>query len=156
MPLSYEFFRSGTGREHARWAADRIPGCGRGWEKCVVLRVFDDQTRGVVVFHDWNPEAATICMSAAGNPGWLNRSVLYAIHNYIFNDAGCQLAIMQVSENNTVMNRIARAYGYRDHIIPRLRGPNEAEIIWTLTDDDWRNSRFHRSNHGQANSTRTA
>ena len=83
--------------------------------------------------------------AAAGNPGWLSRSVLYAMHSYIFNDAGCQLAVMQVSEINKTMNRIARAYGYRDHTIPRLRGPKEAEIIWTLTDDDWRKSRFHRS-----------
>lgn len=85
-----------------------------------------------------------MCMSAAGSDGWLTRSVLYAMHNYVFNDAGCQLAILQTSERNKVMQRIARAYGYRDTRILRLRGRNEAEILWTLTDDDWRNSRFNR------------
>lgn len=108
------------------------------------MGVYRDEQIGGVVFHDWNPEAGTMCMSSAGADGWLSRSVLFAMHNYIFNIAGCQLAVLQTSERNTVMQRIARAYGYRDTRIPRLRGRDEDEILWTLTDDDWRNSKFHR------------
>ena len=128
----------------ARWVADRIKGCERGWSACVAMRVFTDRTIGGVVFHDWNPEAGVMCMSAAGEPGWLNRTVLHAMHSYIFDDAGCQLAVMQVSENNARMRRIGLAYGYTETRIPRLRGRDEAEIIMTLTDEDWRASRFHR------------
>lgn len=128
----------------ARWVADRIKGCGRGWDACVAMRVYrGEETIGGVVFHDWNPEAGTMCMSSAGEPGWLNRSVLHAMHSYIFDVAGCQLAVLQVSERNERMLRIGLAYGYTATRIPRLRGRDEAEIILTLTDDDWRASRFH-------------
>lgn len=108
------------------------------------MRVFREETIGGVVFHDWNPEAGVMCMSAAGQPGWLNRSVLYAMHSYIFDRASCQLAVMQVSENNERMLRIGLAYGYTAHRIPRLRGRNEAEILMTLTEEDWRASRFSK------------
>lgn len=110
----------------------------------MALRVHRDETIGAVVFHDWNPEAGVMCMSAAGEPGWLTREVLYAMHSYIFDRAGCQLAVMQVSERNERMRRIGLAYGYTETRIPRLRGRDEAEMIMTLTDEDWRASRFHR------------
>lgn len=83
-------------------------------------------------------------MSAAGGDGWLTRPVLHAMHDYVFNHAGCQLAVLQTSEHNQVMRRIAKAYGYREYVIPRLRGRDTAEAILTLTDDDWKASRFHR------------
>ncbi len=83
-------------------------------------------------------------MAAAGEPGWLNRSVLHAMHTYIFDAAGCQLAVMQVAEDNDRMRRIGRAYGYTETRVPRLRGRDKAEIIMTLAEEDWRASRFHR------------
>ena len=115
------------------------------------MRVYNEEkTLGGVIYHDWNPEAGVMCMSAAGEPGWLNRSVLHTIHAYIFDGAGCQLAVMQVSENNERMRRIGLAYGYTEHRVPRLRGRNEAEMIMTLTEEDWRASRFHKAKtHGQ-------
>lgn len=117
------------------------------------MRVYTDRTIGGVVFHDWNPEAGVLCMSAAGEPGWLNRAVLHAMHSYIFDQARCQLAVMQVSERNERMRRIGRAYGYTETRVPRLRGRDEAEIIMTLTDEEWRRSRFHgRQAHGQVES----
>lgn len=110
------------------------------------MLVVSDRTMGGVVFHDWNPDAGVMCMSAAGEPGWLTRPVLYAMHSYIFDQAGCQLAVMQVSERNERMRRIGLAYGYTETRVPRLRGRDEAEMIMTLADEDWRASRFHRRN----------
>lgn len=115
----------------------------------MALRVFREETIGGVIFHDWNPEAGTMCMSAAGEPGWLNRAIIHAMHSYIFDTAGCQLAILQVSERNERMRRIGLAYGYTEHRIPRLRGRNEAELILTLAEEDWRASRFHKVPHGK-------
>ena len=145
--MHFEFYGpdlSGS-RILAKWVSQRIKGCARGWDNCAGMAIYNDGLAGAVVFHDYSPEAGTMCMSAAADRPWLNRSILYAMHSYIFNTAACQLAVMQVSENNKTMNRIARAYGYRDTVIPRLRGRAEAEIIWTLSDDDWRNSTFNRS-----------
>lgn len=139
-----------------QWVAKRITGCGRGWDNAVAMRVYTDEgeTIGGVVFHDWNPEAGVMCMSAAGEPGWLNRRVLYAMHDYIFNTAGCQVAVMQVSERNDRMRRIGLAYGYTETRIPRLRGRDEAEIVMTLTEETWRASRFHKGKpDGQIQST---
>ena len=108
------------------------------------MRIYGRDLRAVVVFHNYCPEAGVLEMSAAvESKRWLSRPVLRAMHGYIFDDAGCQLAVMRVSENNMTMRRIAKAYGYDETLIPRLRGRNEAESILTLTDDDWNRSRFH-------------
>ena len=145
QPVHFEFYGAANSAPWARWAAERIKGCERGWADCVALRVFREDTIGVVVYHDYNPEAGVICMSAAGGDGWLTRPVLRAMHGYVFDDAGCQMAVLQTSEHNKIMRRIALAFGYREYVIPRLRGRNEAECLLTLTDDDWRASRFNRS-----------
>lgn len=142
-----EFYtcRDIRGQDVAHWVAGRIKGCERGWDKFVAMDVTRDGERiGGTIYHDWNPEAGTMCMSSAGGKGWLTRTVLFRMHSYIFDDVACQLAVLQVSEHNAVMLRIAEAYGYRKHLIPRLRGRNEAEYILTLTEEDWRASRFHR------------
>lgn len=145
----FEFFKAGDGNDVANWIIEKMPQCARGWDTFAAMRVFRDETIGGVVFHDWNPEAKTMCMSAAGCDGWLTRPVLFAMHSYVFNDAGCQLAVLQTAETNKTMRKIALAYGYREYRIPRLRGRDEAEIILTLADDDWRLSRFHkRQNNG--------
>lgn len=99
---------------------------------------------GGVVFHNYSPESGVIEMSAAAeSTRWLSRRVLRGMHSYIFGDARCQMAVMRVSEVNLRMVRIAEAFGYATHKIPRLRGRNEAEIICTLTDDQWKASKYH-------------
>ena len=140
----FEFIAAADVAPVMRWISDRIPGCALGFGDCTGLRVFKDETIGAVVFHNWNPDAGTICMSAAGKPGWLTRPVLRAMHGYCFDQVGCQSVVMQVAETNYRMRRIARAYGYREYIIPRLRGRDEAEAVMVLAEEDWRASRFHR------------
>lgn len=102
----------------------------------------DSAIEGGVVFHDYNPEAGALCLSAAGKTGWISRKLIRMVHEYIFEH--CQVAVWQVSERNDAMNKVAKRIGYTPHVIPRLRGRDEAEIIWTLTDDDWNRSRFKR------------
>lgn len=92
-----------------------------------------------VVFHNYSPESGVMEMSAAAtSPRWLTRRVLHAMHSYIFEDAGCQMAAMRVGEQNARMRSIAERYGYTPYRIPRLRGRDEAEILFTLTDDEWK------------------
>lgn len=102
------------------------------------------------MFHDWNPEAGTMQVSAAAEGQWLNRAVLNAWHRYIFEEAGCQMAILQTAPDNKPVRRGCKAIGYREFIIPRLRGRDEPGVILTLTDDDWNRSRFKEKAHGQA------
>lgn len=135
-----------TGENAAKasgWFAQRIPGCSRGWRDCVILVNHNGMDiRGGVVFHDYSPESETICLSAAGNPGWLTRTLIRLTHEYIFET--CQMAVWQCAEGNRAINKLAEGLGYTPHRIPRLRGRDEAEVIWTLTDDEWNESPFKR------------
>ena len=98
-----------------------------------------------VLYHNHYPEAGVIEMTAASvSKRWLTRPVLKAMFSLPFDRFGCQLAVLRVSEFNKPMLRIAKSYGFELVTIPRLRGRSEAEVICTLADDTWRNSRFHR------------
>ncbi|WP_226552978.1 GNAT family N-acetyltransferase [Celeribacter naphthalenivorans] len=112
-----------------------------GWDsaKCAAMAVIrDGKLSGGVVFHDWNPDAQVICMSAAGGRGWLSLDAIYQMHRYCFDDAGAQLSVLQVSEHNSLMRRTAEKFGYSGVTVPRLRGRNEDEVIYTLPEEVWR------------------
>lgn len=110
------------------------------------LAVHDDgQLIAGVLYHHFNPRDGVMEMSAGAiDKRWLTRPVLKAMFTVPFDVFGCQLAVLRVSEHNAPMLRIAKAYGFKEYIIPRLRGRTEAEHILTLSDDDWRLSRFNR------------
>lgn len=144
-PVTFRWHGAAEAGETAAWVAARIPHCARGWARCVALSVWRGARIGGVVYHDWNPDAGTIQMSAAGGDGWLTRPVLQAMHEYPFS-IGCQMIVLQTAVDNRTMRRIGKAYGYRETIIPRLMGRAADASILTLTDDDWRASRFYRGN----------
>lgn len=129
---------------HVDWLADQL-GLHHKWdiEKTQSLGVYSDELIAVVVFHDWQPEYQTICMSAAAiDPGWMSRRVIRMAHSYMFDDVGCRLAILQVSESNLRMLRIADRLGYTGTFVPELRGRDEGEYICTLRAVDWRRGKY--------------
>ncbi|MBB5051120.1 RimJ/RimL family protein N-acetyltransferase [Afipia massiliensis] len=98
-----------------------------------------------VLYHHFSRRDGVMEMSAASiDKRWLTRPVLKAMFTVPFELFGCQLAVLRVSEHNAPMLRIAKAYGFKEYVIPRLRGRSEAEHILTLADDDWRANRFDR------------
>lgn len=103
----------------------------------------DGAVLGAVVFHGYQPDHGVIEMSAGGDH-WLSRPVLAEMFGYIFSQLGCQAVVMRVDPENTRMCRIAAAFGFQRHDIPRLRGRDKAEAVFVLGDDDWRASRFNR------------
>lgn len=134
----------------AAWCANQI-GFTRIWDHCKALAVFDgEELIAVVIYHDWNPEAGVIEISAAStSKRWLTRKVLHEIFAYPFDRLEYQMVVARVSPNNQTDNgrgttRIFRAYGFDEYRIPRLRGRNEDEIIFTLTDDKWRSKSMER------------
>jgi RimJ/RimL family protein N-acetyltransferase len=143
---------TGHNREIAAWVAAHIPGCERGWHNATAIGVLDNgEIIGGTVFHGWQPESGVIEMSSAGiSPRWLHPRMLRAIFEYVFDQLQCQLVVMRVSERNERMVRIAQKFGFDGHLIPRLRGRDENEWVFTLTDDAWRGHKFKRSTHGQA------
>jgi RimJ/RimL family protein N-acetyltransferase len=51
---------------------------------------------------------------------------------------------LRVSERNKTMIGIARKFGFSETYIPRLRGRDEGEFIFSLTDDAWRASPYNK------------
>lgn len=99
-----------------------------------------------VLFHEWHREHGVIELtSAAISKRWLSRSVINTMFDFPFGKLGCQLVALRVSERNTNMLRIARSFGFSEVFIPRLRGRNEGEFIFTFTDDQWSSSKFRKA-----------
>lgn len=96
------------------------------------------------VYHNWHPDAGVIELtSASSTRKWLTRKVINAMFHLPFDILGCQMTVLRVSDRNQNMIGIARSFGFDETHIPRLRGRDEGEYIFTLTDDAWRASRFN-------------
>ncbi|BAB48031.1 mll0450 [Mesorhizobium japonicum MAFF 303099] len=129
------------------------PGCEAGFGNCKAIGVLDDDDELVagMVFHDWQPRSGLIQISSASKtPRWLTANVRHIMFSYPFDQIGCQMVVLQVSARNERMVRIAKAFGFTPYLIERMRGRDEDGFVFTLTDDQWRNSRFTRKFHGQA------
>lgn len=136
----------GCDQEVGRWIAGQLGQNGFAGYFMAAIGVYEGgQLIGGTAFHNYYPKEGVIEMtSAATHPGWLTRRMVRAIFAYPFDFLECQMVVMRVSEFNTRMVNIARRFGFNSYTIPRLRGRNEDEVIFTLTDDQWRNSRFNR------------
>ena len=123
-----------------------LTGVRRGFGPSATLGVIEAETLVAgVVFHNWQPEEGVIEMSSASvSKRWLCRPVLNAMFGFCFEECGCQMVVLRVSERNAGMIDIARRFGFSETLIPRLRGRDEAEFIFTFTDDAWRG---HRANY---------
>jgi RimJ/RimL family protein N-acetyltransferase len=140
----------GAGAVVSQWAADRL-GYERGFGPSEAIGILDGEALiGAVVFHNWAPEGGVVEMSAfAADPRWLSKTVLRTVFRYAFDALGCQMVVWRVAPSNNRTCRLAHRLGFISHRIPRLRGRNEDEFIFTLTDDAWRAGPYERSEHGQ-------
>lgn len=137
----------------ARFVASQPPfDCSLGWGGFEAIGfLLDDKIIAGVIFNNYDPRSGIIEMSAAAtNPRWLTRKSLLAVFGYVFDVAGCQMAVMRVAESNARMRSIARRVGFTEYVIPRLYGRHEAGTVQTLTAEQWTQSRFRRREVGQA------
>jgi RimJ/RimL family protein N-acetyltransferase len=134
----------------ADWVQSSL-GFARGFGQCYAIGVERENSLiGGCVYHNWNPEAEVIEMSAAStSPRWLSRKTLHALLSYPFDYLKCQLVVLRVSPLNAKMIELATRVGFLGYIVPRLRGRHEDEIIFTLSEEAWRSSKFERAFHGQ-------
>jgi hypothetical protein len=111
------------------------------FERYCTMGVFDGDNRLIagVVYHNWQPDAAVIEISAGSdNRRWLTRPVLRAMFDMPFDLLRCQAVIARHSENRKHLRRMWTAVGGFEHVVPRLRGKYEpAEVLTVLTDDAW-------------------
>ncbi len=144
----------GHDAEVAAWVASGLHH-SRGYGNCKAIGWAEgDKLLAGTVYHNWSPEAGVIELTTyAESPRWLTRETLRHLFGYPFDVIECQMIVLRVSEHNERMASIARRFGFTEIRIPRLRGVYEDELIFTLTDDQWRglSSRWIRRNPtGQA------
>ena len=133
----------------AAWVAEQLGYSGFDGMFGAIGVVKDGSIIGGTVLHNIYPKEGVVEMtSACTDSRWLTRRMIRAIFAYAFDLLESQTVVMRVSETNTVMVNIAERFGFKGYLIPRLRGRNEAEWIFTMSDDQWRSSRFRNSNHG--------
>lgn len=124
------------------WVAGKL-GLRQWSESYSIANVSNRFILGATVFHNWYPETGIIELtSVSESPKWMSRKMINAVFSHAFDALGCQMVVLRVSEINTVMVNIAERLGFKGYLIPRLRGKNEAEWIFCLTDDDWLKSRY--------------
>lgn len=137
----------GCDQQVGEWVAQQLG--QSGFAGCFMSAIGSFNETGIIggtAFHNFYPKEGIIEMSSASvDRKWLSRRMIRAIFAYIFDLLECQMVVMRVSENNAVMVNIANRFGFNGYLIPRLRGKNEAEWLFTLTDDQWRGSPFNRS-----------
>ena len=127
------------------WVANQIGQVGYAGNLMNAFGVAEDGLLiGGTVFHNYYPKEGVIEMSsAATSPRWLSAKMIRTIFSYAFDLLECQMVVMRVSSINTRMLNIASKFGFDIYPVPRLRGREEGEMICTLTDDQWRSSRFN-------------
>jgi len=110
---------------------------------CSMAVFHGEQLVAGTLYHNWQPDSGVIELSSASTDRrWLTKTVVKAMFHMAFAMIGAQLVALRVSERNTGMVAIAQRFGFQGVLIPRLRGRDEAEWLFTLTDDDWRASRW--------------
>ena len=136
----------GQDKTVGEWVAAQLGQTGfAGYFMCAIGVVENGSLLGGTAFHNYYPKEGVIEMTSASiDPRWLSRDMLKAIFTYVFDFLRCQMVVMRVGETNTRMLNIARRFEFDLYTIPRLRGKNEGEVVCTLTDDQWRSSRFNR------------
>lgn len=127
------------------FVSQRVFGKAGAIERYCTMAVFDDDKLiAGTIYHNYYPESGVIELtSASDDKRWLTKRVVRAMFWLPFERLGCQLVVLRVSERNESMIKISRKFGFSEVYIPRLRGRDEGEFIFSLTDDQWRSSKYY-------------
>jgi len=132
----------------APFVASMIPACReRGFGKCSTIGVVEGgMLIAGIVYHNWNPEAGVIEISAAAVPGhyWLTRETLRQMYEYPFITCGCQMVMNIVAADNEAHLFVLARFGYSLIRIPRLLGRDKDSVVCLLTIEDWRANKFNK------------
>ena len=141
------------GPEVADFVATQL-GFPRGFGECQAIGFCENgELFAGFVYHNWSPETQVIEVSGASlGRKWATKARLSVIFAYPFDLLKCRMVVARHSERNVTVRRIWRSLGADEYIIPELRGPSEAEVIATLTADQWYRGKFKKVSNGQAKS----
>lgn len=128
-----------------QWASQRIFGTDDGFTDYASVTVLrDGVVVAVVVLHNWHPDAGVIEVSGAGSGYWQSRRVLNVVFGTCFDAMGCQMVVMRNSAQDEATVANSRRLGFTGLLLPRMRGRDHDEWLFTLTDDAWKASRLYR------------
>ena len=121
-----------------------ILGYRTGFGECQAVGFLDGNGKLVagVVYHNYQPDYGVIEISAASTcRTWLNKGRLQEIFGYPYR-IGCRMIVTRTGEHNHRVRRIWRSLRADEFVIPALRSPSEAEVIYTLTAEQWQGGKF--------------
>jgi pimeloyl-ACP methyl ester carboxylesterase len=78
---------------------------------------------------------------------WLTRDVMFEIFNYPFNRLGKNAVFTRIGIENAQLGRIYKWYGFTEHEVPHMRGPDQSEFVYVLTKEAWLNNGKHKGKH---------
>lgn len=132
----------------ADWVATHLGeergfGPNRDFGPCQALGVVKDGVlKAGVVYHGWQPQSETIQFSAfSTDRRWTTPEIVTEIFEYPF--SFCQMLWAQ-SEVDNIPRAIFRKLGGNEMVVPRLLGRDRDGVLLTLTDDQWRATRYAR------------
>jgi len=145
MMLGYVFDHSEV---VAPFVASQIPARrGRGFGPCATVGVVEGGLLiAGVVYHDYDPSAEAVEISAAALPGqfWATRPTLRCVLAHPFLQLGCQMVSSRVAAEDERLLYMLLRFGYRLLPVPRMLGRDRDGVLATLTFEDWRDNKFNK------------
>jgi RimJ/RimL family protein N-acetyltransferase len=134
----------------AAWAAAQISDIGdAGFGECVAIGIaagpdLGDRFYGVVVFHEYQPQAGTIQASAAAiSPKWATPGVLRALFAYPFGQLKVQKLWTAAAHDNLRSIRFNEGIGMRREAVLRHHyGRGRHAVMMSMLDTEYRASRW--------------
>ena len=123
-----------------------LPDCAAGFGDCQSFGVIDRDGHLVMgwIWHEYNPVHGIMEFSGASvTPKWMTRKILHRLFSYAFEDCGCQMIVTRNSARNTRLHRQLKSFGFDRIDFPRLFGRDEDGVLWSLTEEQWKEGRFY-------------
>lgn len=118
----------------------------RGFGACQAVGFIRGETLiGGVIYHNYDPEAGVIEISAGMHPSHqLTRGEWQDVMDAPFVKMDCQMIYFKVAKTNKRLRATLRRMGCKEHIVPRMLGRTKAMAFMTLTDEDWFGGRYSK------------
>lgn len=98
-----------------------------------------------IIFTNYNSDYGVIEINGGAiTRNWLNRNIIKKMADFVFGYLGCQSVYARCCADNKKLDRMFHSAGFKRTDLPRLRGREMAESVYTLSDDDWQNNKLNK------------
>ena len=147
MKLDYVYGYDGL---VSAFVARLIPHCQRGFGHNIstigIIEADSGDMVAGIVYHDRNPDAGLIEISAAALPGepWLSRETLKRMYQYPFHGCNCQMVVQRIPADDERQEWMMSRFGFMLIKVPRMYGRERDGVLALLTVEDWASNKFNR------------